>query len=74
MTSKKPSNKIFYTREGFVTVALCWIMMSILGALPFLISGEIKGVIDALFETVSGFTTTGASILSDVESMSRCIL
>ena len=74
MTAKKPSNKIFYTREGFVTVALCWIMMSILGALPFLISGEIKGVIDALFETVSGFTTTGASILSDVESMSRCIL
>ena len=74
MTMKRPSNKIFYTREGFVTVALCWIMMSIIGALPFLISGEIKGVVDALFETVSGFTTTGASILSDVESMSHCAL
>lgn len=74
LSSKKPDNRIFYTREGFATVALCWIVMSIFGALPFLISGQIQGVENAMFETISGFTTTGASILSDVESMSRCML
>ncbi len=61
----------FYAKEGFVCVGLSWIVMSILGCLPFVISGEIPHFIDALFETVSGFTTTGASILSDVEALSR---
>lgn len=70
----KPKDPVFYVREGFVTVALCWIVMSIMGALPFLFSGSITHPVDALFETVSGFTTTGASILSDVESLPRCIL
>lgn len=71
---KGPKNRVFYVREGFVTVALSWLALSIVGSLPFLISGAIPTVIDALFETVSGFTTTGASILSDVESLPRCIL
>ena len=71
---KKPRNKVFYIREGFVTVAFSWIVMSIMGALPFVFSKTIPNVIDALFETVSGFTTTGASILPDVESLPKCIL
>lgn len=70
----KPKDTVFYVREGFVTVALCWIIMSIMGALPFLFSGAITHPVDALFETVSGFTTTGASILSDVEALPKCIL
>lgn len=68
---KKPNKSHFYAREAFVTVSLSWIMLSVMGALPFCLSGEIPNYIDALFETVSGFTTTGASILSDVEGMSR---
>ncbi len=71
---RKPKNKVFYAREGFLTVALCWIVLSLAGALPFFFSREIPSFIDALFETVSGFTTTGASILADVESMSRGLL
>lgn len=72
---KKPKTKMMYAREGLVIVALSWIVLSILGALPFVISGEIPSYVDALFETVSGFTTTGASILTDVEAMSRsCLL
>lgn len=70
----KPSSQLVYSREGFVTVALGWIAASLFGALPFVISGEISSYIDALFETVSGFTTTGASILSDVESLSKGLL
>ncbi len=68
---KKPDKENFYAREAFVTVSLSWIVLSVMGALPFCLSGEIPNFIDALFETVSGFTTTGASILSDVEVMSR---
>lgn len=64
----------FYAREGFVIVALSWLVMSCLGALPFVISGQIPNYIDALFETISGFTTTGASILSDVESLDHAML
>ena len=64
----------FQTQEGFVTVALCWIFMSVLGCLPFYLSGQIPNYVDALFEIVSGFTTTGASVLSDVEGLSRGIL
>lgn len=74
LTRKKPKQKAFYTKEGFVTVALSWIVLSIMGAVPFVLSGTIPHPIDALFETVSGFTTTGASILSDVECLPHCVL
>ena len=71
---RKPKNRVFYLREGFTTTALCWIVLSCVGALPFVLSGYIPNPVDALFETVSGFTTTGASILSDVEALSHCSL
>lgn len=67
----KRGQKGFYAREGLVTVALAWILMSLVGALPFVISGEIPFFVDAFFESISGFTTTGASILTDVEAMSK---
>ena len=70
----RPGNKVIYAREGFITVTLAWIALSAFGALPFYISGEIPSYVDAFFETVSGFSTTGASILSDVEAMSRGLL
>lgn len=63
-----------YAKEGFYAVALCWILFSALGAIPFVLTGEIPHYVDALFETVSGFTTTGASILTDVESLSYASL
>ncbi|MBO5007645.1 MAG: TrkH family potassium uptake protein [Clostridia bacterium] len=63
-----------YSREGFTIVALSWIVMSIFGALPFVISGSIPNFINALFETVSGFTTTGASVVADVEALPKSIL
>lgn len=68
------AKKGFYAREGFVCVGSGWIVMSLLGCLPFFLSGQIPKYIDALFEIVSGFTTTGASILPEVESLSRAIL
>ena len=68
------AGNIFGAREGLVCVSLCWIVMSMLGCLPFVFSGAIPSYIDALFEMVSGFTTTGASILPDVESLPRGIL
>ena len=71
---KKPKKSQLYAREGFVIVSLSWIVLSAFGALPFFLSGEIPDYIDALFESVSGFTTTGASILSDVEAMSHASL
>ncbi len=71
---KKPATKSLYAADGLVVVALSWIVLSLFGAVPFVISGSIPNFIDALFETVSGFTTTGASILSDVEHLPRCIL
>lgn len=71
---KGPKNRFFFVREGFVAVALSWIVLSIMGSLPFILSGTIPSVIDALFETVSGFTTTGASILPEVESLPQSIL
>lgn len=72
MVIKKPDNMTFYVKEGFVTVALSWIVLSIVGCLPFVFNGDIPNFTDALFETISGFTTTGASVLAEVESMSRC--
>ncbi len=74
LTRKKPDNKVFHAKEGAVTVALSWIVLSMAGAFPFVISGSIPHPVDAMFETVSGFTTTGASILSDVEALSHCML
>lgn len=74
MSRKKPDNVSFYTREGYVAVALSWILLSVFGAMPFYQTGATATFTDAMFETVSGFTTTGASILSDVESLSAGIL
>ena len=74
MTFKKPIDFVFYLKEGCVTTTLSWALMSFFGAIPFWASGEIPSLTDALFETVSGFTTTGASILSDVEALSHCSL
>lgn len=74
MSYHKPTNHVFYLKEGCVATSLSWIFLSVSGALPFWITGEIPSFIDAIFETVSGFTTTGASILSDVESLSHCAL
>ncbi|HIX68903.1 MAG TPA: TrkH family potassium uptake protein [Candidatus Anaerostipes excrementavium] len=71
---KKPKNHVFYAKEGFVTVAASWIVLSFFGGLPFVLNGDIPSVVDAMFETVSGFTTTGSSILSDVEALSKCSL
>ena len=70
----KPGSKVIYAKEGFVIVSLAWLALSVVGALPFYISGEIPSFVDAFFETVSGFTTTGASIVTDVEAMSKGIL
>ncbi len=71
---KKPKSTVFYAREGFVVVSLSWILLSITGALPLFLSGEFSSYTDALFETISGLTTTGASILPDVEALSKCNL
>ncbi len=68
------SSREFYQKEGLFCVGLSWIVMSLFGSLPFMLSGEIPRFIDAFFETVSGFSTTGASILNDVEGLSRGIL
>lgn len=71
---KKPASKVFFAREGFVTVSLGWIILSLFGCMPFLLGGEITRFEDALFEIVSGFTTTGASILDKVEDLSKASL
>lgn len=68
---RKPKSSVFYSKEGFAAVALSWIILSLIGALPMYLTGEFPSYIDALFETISGFTTTGSSILSDVETLSR---
>lgn len=74
LTRLKPQDKTIFAKDGLFIVALGWIFLSLFGALPFYISGEIPSYIDAVFETVSGFTTTGASILSDVEALSKSML
>lgn len=74
MTWFKPVDQVFYLKEGCVATALSWIFLSLSGAFPFVLTGEIPHFIDALFETVSGFTTTGSSILSDVEALSHSSL
>lgn len=70
----KPKKTIFYLKDGCVATALSWIVLSLCGCVPFVLTGEIPSFVDALFETVSGFTTTGASILNDVEALSNCSL
>lgn len=70
----RPSSSIFYMREGFVTTALSWVVISVMGSLPFILSGAIPDPVEALFETVSGFTTTGASILPAVEGLPYGVL
>ena len=70
----KPGNRLIYAKEGFVIVALAWLALSAIGAVPFVLSGEVRSYADAFFETVSGFTTTGASVLTDVEGMSHGLL
>ncbi len=71
---KKPKNMVIYKKAGFVIVAFSWILFSIFGCLPFVINGDIPNFTDALFETISGFTTTGASILTNNEAMSHASL
>ena len=66
LTRRKPDNNMFYIKEGAVITALSWIVLSIFGALPFVITKDIPRFSDALFETISGFTTTGSSILTNV--------
>ena len=70
----KPKSQIFYMRVGFATTALCWLLISVVGAVPFVLTGSIPNPVDAMFETVSGFTTTGASILPGVEGLPNGIL
>lgn len=74
LKSKKPKNFNIYAKEGFIICGLAWIIMSVLGAIPFVISKSIPNVIDAIFESVSGFTTTGATILNEIESLPKSIL
>ncbi|MBR0026597.1 MAG: TrkH family potassium uptake protein [Clostridia bacterium] len=74
LSMKKPKNTVIYAKEGFVVVGLAWITMSLFGALPFTLSGAIPNYIDALFETISGFTTTGSTILTEIEHIDRGIL
>ena len=74
MSFKKPDNREIYARDGFFIVAAAWVVMSLFGALPFFLCGSFGSFTDCFFEVVSGFTTTGSSILSEVESLPRCIL
>ena len=74
LTFIRPINKVFYAAEGFVVTALSWIAISLFGALPFWFSGYVPNYVDCFFETASGFTTTGASILTDVEALSYGLL
>ena len=73
LLGKRPKNMVFYAKEGFVIVALAWILWSAFGALPFVLSGSIPHFVDAFFETVSGFTTTGSTILQDIEVLPKGI-
>ena len=71
LTRLRPKTTEIYARDGFVAVGLVWISMSLIGALPFVLNGDVSSYIDAVFETVSGLTTTGASVFTDIESLSR---
>lgn len=71
---KKPKNMVLYQKAGFASTVLSWILLSLVGCMPFWLSGEIPSFIDAFYETVSGITTTGATILNDVEALSKGML
>ncbi len=73
LTRLKPANRNMYVKEGFVITALAWIVISLIGAVPFTLSGQIPYYLDAVFETVSGFTTTGASLVPNVEELDNCM-
>ena len=70
----RPTRKTIYARDGLLCVALGWVVLSLAGALPFTLCGDIPSYLDAVFEMVSGFTTTGSSILPNVEVLNRCSL
>ena len=72
-TIRKPESQVFYLKEGCVATALSWIVMSVFGCLPFYLTGAIPSFVDAMFETISGFTTTGSSILTDVEALAMSL-
>lgn len=72
--TKPPEERTIYGKEGMIIVALAWLLWSLFGALPFTLSGSIPSYLDAVFETISGFTTTGSSILKDVEALPQCML
>ncbi|MCC8181994.1 MAG: TrkH family potassium uptake protein [Clostridiales bacterium] len=74
LTRRRPATSRFYAKDGYVTVALTWILASILGAVPFTLSGDIPNFLDAVFETASGFSTTGSTILTDIEAVSHASL
>ncbi len=74
LSRKRPADATIYAREGFVVVSLGWLLLSVFGALPFLLSGAVPSFVDALFESASGFSTTGATVLADVESLPRSLL
>nr|WP_315100653.1 TrkH family potassium uptake protein [uncultured Catonella sp.] len=74
ITLKKPTNKRFYAREGFVICSLTWIVISLVGAVPFVITGVLPNYVDALFEIASGFTTTGSSVITDLTPLPHCVL
>lgn len=72
-TIRKPESQVFYLKEGCVATALSWIVMSVFGCLPFYLTGATPSFVDAMFETISGFTTTGSSILTDVEALAMSL-
>lgn len=74
LSMRHPKNDAIYAKEGFWIVGMSWILLSVFGALPFVVSGEIPRFVDAVFETASGFTTTGSSILTNVEGLSQGML
>lgn len=74
LSNKMPGYRNFYAREGFVVVALSWLVMSFFGGLPFFLSGQIPSLVDSFFEAVSGFTTTGSTILTNIEALPNSML
>lgn len=74
LTFKKPTNRSFYAKEGLITVSLSWLIISVIGAIPFSLTGTTTSFMDSLFETISGFTTTGASIFTNIEALGKGIL
>ena len=74
LSLRRPQKLVLYAREGMVSVALAWVVLSVFGAIPFVLCGDIPSFVNALFEIISGFTTTGASVVDDVEALSHASL